>query len=59
MQRATLPHHTHAALLPATHAQVSEARPLIEEQEAERYVNNESVTREAIQAVEQDGALRA
>ncbi|KAI7835952.1 hypothetical protein COHA_010151 [Chlorella ohadii] len=36
---------------------VSEARPLIEEQEAERYVNNESVTREAIQAVEQDGIV--
>lgn len=44
-------HHHHGALM-----QVGEARPLIEEQEAERYVNNESVTREAIQAVEQDGA---
>jgi len=38
--------------------QVSEAAPLIEEQEAERYVNAESVTREAISAVEQDGAAR-
>lgn len=36
-------------------AQVSEARPLIEEQEAEKFVNSESVTREAISAVEQDG----
>ncbi|EFN57346.1 hypothetical protein CHLNCDRAFT_56057 [Chlorella variabilis] len=36
---------------------VSEARPLIEEQEAERYINAESVTREAIQAVEQDGIV--
>lgn len=35
--------------------QISEARPLLEEQEAERHVNSESVTREAIQAVEQDG----
>jgi hypothetical protein len=37
---------------------VSEARPLLEEQEAEKYVNSESVTREAIQAVEQDGEER-
>lgn len=36
---------------------VSEARPMIEEQEAERHVNAESVTREAIQAVEQDGIV--
>ena len=36
-------------------AQVSEARPLIEEQEAEKYINAESVTREAVAAVEQDG----
>jgi hypothetical protein len=34
---------------------VSEARPLIEEQEAEKYINAESVTREAVAAVEQDG----
>ncbi|KAI3438396.1 hypothetical protein D9Q98_000828 [Chlorella vulgaris] len=36
---------------------ISEARPLVEEQEAERYVNSESVTREAILAVEQDGIV--
>ncbi|KAL4448003.1 hypothetical protein ABPG75_005222 [Micractinium tetrahymenae] len=36
---------------------VSEARPLIEEQEAEKFVNAESVTREAIAAVEQDGIV--
>lgn len=36
---------------------VSEARPLIEEQEAERFINAEAVTREAIIAVEQDGIV--
>jgi ATP-dependent HslUV protease ATP-binding subunit HslU len=36
---------------------VSEARPLIEEHESDRFLNNESVTREAISAVEQDGIV--
>ena len=36
---------------------ISEARPLIEEYESERFVNNEAVTREAIHAVEQDGIV--
>lgn len=36
---------------------VSEARPIIEEQEAERFISNESVVRESIQAVEQDGIV--
>jgi len=36
---------------------ISEARPLVEEQEAERFINSEAVTREAITAVEQDGIV--
>ncbi|GAB4824107.1 hypothetical protein N2152v2_011153 [Parachlorella kessleri] len=36
---------------------VSEARPLLEDQEAEKYINSDVVTREAIQAVEQDGIV--
>ena len=36
---------------------VSEARPLVEEAEAERFVNSEAVTREAIAATEQDGIV--
>lgn len=36
---------------------LSEARPLIEEQEAEKFINQEAVTREAIAAVEQDGIV--
>jgi len=36
---------------------VSEARPLVEEAEAERFINSEAVTREAITAVEQDGIV--
>ena len=61
--RSALPHfgprHGHGAECFGAHVQVSEARPLIEEQEADRYINNESVTREAIQAVEQDGESAA
>jgi ATP-dependent HslUV protease ATP-binding subunit HslU len=36
---------------------ISEARPLVEEQEAERFINSESVTREAIIAAESDGIV--
>ena len=36
---------------------ISEARPLIEEQEAERFINSEAVTREAIAATEADGIV--
>lgn len=36
---------------------VSEARPLLEEQESERFMDAESVNREAINAVEQDGIV--
>lgn len=36
---------------------VSEARSLVEEHESEKFVNSESVTREAIAAVEQDGIV--
>lgn len=36
---------------------ISEARSLVEEQEAERFINTESVTREAIAAAESDGIV--
>lgn len=52
---ATSPHHNHNHPPLVATCQVSEARPLLEEQEAEKYINSEVVTREAIQAVEQDG----
>ena len=51
------PHAAAPPPIPSPCLQISEARPLIEEQEAEKYVNAESVTREAINAVEQDGEL--
>lgn len=37
--------------------QVSEARPILEDQEAEKLVNSEAVQREAVVAVEQDGEV--
>ncbi len=36
---------------------ISEARPLVEEQEAERFINSEAVTREAVAATEADGIV--
>jgi ATP-dependent HslUV protease ATP-binding subunit HslU len=36
---------------------ISEARPLVEDQEAERFINSEAVTREAIAATESDGIV--
>ena len=36
---------------------ISEARPLIEEQEAERFMNSDAVTREAVAATEADGIV--
>lgn len=36
---------------------ISEARPLVEEQEAERFINSEVVTREAVAATEADGIV--
>ena len=36
---------------------ISEARPLLEEQEGERFANSETVTREAVTAAEQDGIV--
>lgn len=36
---------------------ISEARPLVEEQEAEKFVNSEVITREAIAAAESDGIV--
>lgn len=36
---------------------ISEARPLLEEHESEKFMDSDSVNREAIQAVEQDGIV--
>lgn len=48
--------HRHSLL---THAQVTvaEARSLIEEAEAERWLSSELVTREALRSAEQDGIV--